>query len=83
MSDDTKVTMAGATEIDLNKLVFLDSKTGRRYKISFRDAQNSEGSGIVMDYERIEDASPTTQDVVDTTERNAFDLDDKLKSLGI
>ena len=38
MGSDTTVKMGGDVEIDLSKLVFVDSKTGRKFRISFRDA---------------------------------------------
>ena len=84
MGTNTTVKMSGDIELDLDKLVFFDSKTGRRYKISFRDAHHGEGFGIVMDYKRLPDVEPLTdEEVVEETELDARELDDKLKSLGI
>ena len=82
MGSQTTVKMGGDIEIDLDKLVFLDSKTNRRYKIAFRDAGGCEGSGIVMDYSEVNEDESTTR----TTQRTADDakqLVSKLKSLGL
>lgn len=84
MGTNTTVKMSGDMELDLAKLVFFDSRTGRRYKISFRDAHHGEGVGIVMDYERLPDVKPQTdEEAVEETELDARELDNKLKSLGI
>ena len=84
MGATTSMKMAGAVELDLNKVVFLDSTNGRRYKISFRDAHECEGGGIVMDYTRLPDEEPaTSEEIADETELDARELDNKLKSLGI
>ena len=82
MGTNTTMKMAGDIEIDLEKLVFLDSKTGNKYKISFRDAKPFEGRGVVMDYEKVEDAERDVGECV-MTEVDARELDKKLKSLGI
>lgn len=82
MGTNTTMKMAGDIEIDLEKLVFLDSKTGNKYKISFRDAKPFEGCGVVMDYEKVEDAERDVGECV-MTEVDARELDKKLKSLGI
>jgi hypothetical protein len=82
MGSQTTMKMNGDVEIDLDKLVFLDSKTNRRFKISFRDAGGCEGSGIVMDYQEVNEPEPTTQ----TSQRAADDakeLASRLRSLGI
>lgn len=84
MGSDTTVKMSGDIELDLAKLVFFDSRTNRRYRISFRDANCDEGMGVVMDYERLPDVKPQSdEDAADDTERDARELDKKLKSLGI
>ena len=84
MGTNTTVKMSGDIELDLAKLVFFDSTTGRRYKISFRDAHIGEGLGIVMDYKRLPDVEPATdEEEVEDTELDARELDSKLKSLGI
>lgn len=57
MGSDTKVKMSGDMELDLAKLVFFDSTTNRRYKISFVDAPSCEGSQLLMTYERLPDAT--------------------------
>lgn len=81
MGSDTTVRMGGDVEIDLNKLVFVDSATGRKFKISFRDAHESEGGGIVMDYSECSNRS--SQDIVDETELDSRELNNKLKQLGL
>lgn len=84
MGSDTTVKMGGDIEIDFNKLVFVDSQTGRRYKISFRDAHECEGGGVVMDYRRVKDTKPPKpQEIVQGTELDSRELDKKLKQLGI
>ena len=84
LGSDTTMKMAGDVELDLNKVVFLDSTNGRRYRISFRDAHECEGGGIVMDYTRLPDEEPKTdEEDVEDTELDARELDKKLKSLGI
>lgn len=81
MGSDTTVRMGGDVEIDLNKLVFVDSATGRKFKISFRDAHESEGGGIVMDYSECSNRS--SQDIVEETELDSRELNNKLKQLGL
>ena len=84
LGSDTTVQMSGTTELDLNKLVFVDSTNGRRYRISFRDAHECEGGGIVMDYARLPDEeSDSSERAVEETELDAREFDRKLKSLGI
>lgn len=85
MGTDTTVKMAGDMELDISKLVFVDSTTNRRYKISFRDAHACEGGGIVMDYSEVQESESTTtnREVADQTALDARELDAKLKSLGI
>lgn len=82
MGSQTTVKMGGDIEIDLDKLVFLDSKTNRRYKISFRDAGTCEGSGIVMDYSEVNE-NETTTSATQRTADDAKQLVSKLKSLGL
>lgn len=85
MGTDTTVRMSGDIELDLSKLVFVDSTTGRKFKISFRDAHECEGIGIVMDYSEVEqqEAETTPRKSPVNTELDARELDKKLKSLGI
>lgn len=86
MGSDTQVKMSGDIELDLNKLVFFDSKTGRKYKITFREASEGEGypGSTVMEYWKMEDDEATsTRDIVADTEAGARELDDKLKKLGL
>lgn len=84
MGSETTMKMSGDVELDLNKLVFVDSRTGRKYKISFRDAHVSEGGGIVMDYSEVKESD--VQEGTRTakgTSLDARELDKKLKSLGV
>ena len=84
MGTDTTVKMGGDIEIDFNKLVFVDSQTGKKYRISFRDAHECEGGGVVMDYKRVPSAKPPTPpEIVEETELDSRELDNKLKTLGI
>lgn len=82
MGTQTAVKMQGDIELDLTRLVFLDSTTGRKFRIQFRDAHESEGTGVVMEYSEVSDSETPTQ----TTQRAALDvreLSSKLKQLGI
>lgn len=81
MGNDTEFKMAGDVELDVSRLVFVDSATGKKYRISFREAHECEGSGVVMEYSKVEDDA--TEEVVEQTERSATELDQKLKSLGL
>jgi hypothetical protein len=84
MGASTSMKLDGAVELDLSKVVFKDSTNGRRYKISFRDAHECEGGGIVMDYTRLPDEEEqTSEEIAEETELDARELDKKLKSLGI
>ena len=83
MGTDTQVKMSGDVEMDLSKLVFVDSKTGRKFRISFRDAHPFEGHGIVMDYEEVKESTPSTTRTVEQTRRDARELNEKLKALGL
>ena len=82
MGNNTAVKMSGDIELDLSKLVFVDSVNGGRYKISFREAHECEGKGIVMDYEKLADEE-TSREIVDDTALDAKELDEKLKSLDL
>ena len=85
LGSDAKVRMSGDIEMDLAKLVFVDSNTGYRYRISFRDVTDCAGTRVVMDYQKIE--TPTEEvnnrDIAIETERNARELKEKLKNLVI
>lgn len=83
MGSDTTVKMGGDVEMDLSKLVFVDSKTGRKFRISFRDAHEYEGGGIVMDYEEVKETTPSTTRTVEQTRLDARELNEKLKALGL
>ena len=67
MGTDTSVKMSGEMEMDLSRLVFTDSRTGRKYRIWFRDAHECEGRGIVMDYAEVTENTPSTREVVKET----------------
>lgn len=84
MGTNTTVKMSGDIELDIDKLVFVDKKNDRKFKISFRDANVGEGCGIVMDYnEVVEDDSASQRESIEITKDDAKELDEKLKSLGI
>ena len=84
MGRNTTVKMGGDVEIDLANLVFVDSTTGSKYKISFRDAHECEGTGVVMEYHKVLEESETSDvDVVQRGQLDAKELDKKLKTLGI
>ena len=85
MGSNTSMKMAGDMELDLAKLVFVDSRTNRRYKIAFEDVPTCGGGNeVMMTYERLPDVEETTDETTaEDTERSARELDKKLKSLGI
>ena len=81
MGNNTSVKMSGDIELDVNKLVFVDSKTGSKWKLVFRKAVGREGIGTVVEYVNVTDESSAT-----TSARTALDareLDEKLKKLGL
>lgn len=81
MGNNTSVKMSGDIELDVNKLVFVDSKTGGKWKLVFRDAVGPEGTGTVVEYIQVTDEGLAT-----TNQRTALDareLDEKLKKLGM
>ena len=79
----TNIKMNGNVELDLAKLTFYDSRTGNRYRISFRDATCCEGDGIVMEYSKVEETETESERSASITETDAKELDLKLKQLGI
>ena len=81
MGKNTSVKMSGDIELDVNKLVFVDSKTGGKWKLVFRPAVGMEGTGTVVEYVKVTDEGLAT-----TNQRTALDareLDEKLKKLGM
>lgn len=81
MGSNTTVKMSGDIELDVNKLVFVDSKTGNKWKLVFRQAVGREGTGTVVEYVKVTDEGSAT-----TAQRTALDareLDEKLKKLGM
>ena len=81
MGKNTSVKMSGDIELDVNKLVFVDSKTGGKWKLVFRQAVGMEGIGTVVEYVKVTDDGLAT-----TNQRTALDareLDEKLKKLGM
>ena len=81
MGNNTSVKMSGDIELDVNKLVFVDSKTGGKWKLVFRQAVGPEGTGTVVEYVQVTDDGLAT-----TNQRTALDareLDEKLKKLGM
>ena len=83
MGAGTTVKMGGDVEMDLSKLVFVDSNTGRKFRISFRDAHECEGDGVVMEYEEVKESDTSETRAVEQTRLDARELDKKLKSLGV
>lgn len=84
MGTNTTVKMSGDIELDLSKLVFSDSKTGRKFRISFRDAHGDEGSGVIMEYNEV--SSDDVSSIVELSENAALDaseLSEKLEQLGV
>lgn len=81
MGSNTSVKMSGDIELDVNKLVFVDSKTGGKWKLVFRQAVGKEGTGTVVEYVNVTEDSSTTRAVQTTLD--ARELDDKLKKLGL
>lgn len=81
MGNNTSVKMSGDIELDVNKLVFVDSKTGGKWKLVFRQAVGREGTGTVVEYVQVTDDGLAT-----TNQRTALDareLSEKLKKLGM
>lgn len=85
LGSDSKVKMSGDIEMDLAKLVFVDSTTGYKYRISFREVNDCAGNRVVMDYQRVESQEETVdnREIAIETERNARELNEKLKTLGL
>lgn len=81
MGNNTSVKMSGDIELDVNKLVFVDSKTGGKWKLVFRQAVGKEGTGTVVEYVNVTEDSSTTR--ASQTTLDARELDDKLKKLGL
>lgn len=81
MGSNTSVKMSGDIELDVNKLVFVDSKTGGKWKLVFRQAVGCEGSGTVVEYVNVTEESSTTRAAQTLTD--ARELDEKLKKLGM
>ena len=81
MGSNTSVKMSGDIELDVNKLVFVDSKTGGKWKLVFRQAVGKEGTGTVVEYVNVTEDSSTTRAAQTTLD--ARELDDKLKKLGL
>lgn len=81
MGNNTSVKMSGDIELDVNKLVFVDSKTGGKWKLVFRQAVGKEGTGTVVEYVNVTEESSTRR--ATQTTMDARELDDKLKKLGL
>ena len=81
MGRNTSVKMSGDIELDVNKLVFVDSKTGGKWKLVFRKAVGREGTGTVVEYVNVTEESSTSR--ATQTAMDARELDDKLKKLGL
>lgn len=95
LGSSTTMKMNGDVELDINRLTFVDSTTGKKYKIGFRDAHESEGSGVVMTYKQVhnedgdKESSGSQLDpeedivIVERTTNAARKLNDKLKKFGL
>ena len=81
MGNNTSVKMSGDIELDVNKLVFVDSKTGGKWKLVFRQAVGREGTGTVVEYVQVTDDGLATTN--QRTTLDARELDEKLKKLGM
>ena len=81
MGRNTSVKMSGDIELDVNKLVFVDSKTGGKWKLVFRQAVGKEGTGTVVEYVNVTEESSTSR--ATQTAMDARELDDKLRKLGL
>ena len=81
MGNNTSVKMSGDIELDVNKLVFVDSKTGSKWKLVFRQAVGQEGTGTVVEYIQVTDEGSATK--ATRTAMDARELSEKLKSLGM
>jgi hypothetical protein len=81
MGNNTSVKMSGDIELDVNKLVFVDSKTGGKWKLVFRQAVGCEGTGTVVEYVQVNDEGSATS--AQRTTLDARELSEKLKSLGM
>ena len=81
MGNNTSVKMSGDIELDVNKLVFVDSKTGNKWKLVFRQAVGREGTGTVVEYVQVTDEGSATR--ATRTAVDARELSEKLKSLGM
>lgn len=81
MGTNTSVKMSGDIELDVNKLVFVDSKTGGKWKLVFRQAVGQEGTGTVVEYVQVTDDGSATK--ATRTAVDARELREKLKSLGM
>ena len=81
MGNNTSVKMSGDIELDVNKLVFVDSKTGSKWKLVFRQAVGQEGTGTVVEYIQVTDEGSATK--ATRTAMDARELSEKLKSIGM
>lgn len=81
MGSNTSVKMTGDIELDVSKLVFVDSKTGGKWKLVFRDAVGMEGTGTVVEYVKVTEDS--TNSISQRSALDARELNEKLKNLGI
>ena len=73
--------MTGDIELDVSKLVFVDSKTGGKWKLVFRDAVGMEGTGTVVEYVKVTEDS--TNSISQRSALDARELNEKLKNLGM
>ena len=83
MGVNTTVRMSGDIEIDVNKLMFVDSKTGIKCRLVIRKAVGTEGTGVVVEYVPVDGDDSSGSRVVNDTRLATRELDEKLKSLGV
>lgn len=79
------VSLKGDVELDIARLVLLDSTTGRKYRLNFVESETCDGGTCLqMTYEKVsEPQATTTEKAVEKTSRAAADLNSRLKSLGL
>lgn len=78
---NTSVKLGGDIELDVSKLVFVDSTTGKKWKLVFRNAVGPEGTGTVVEYVQVTDERSATRAA--NTALDARELDEKLRKLGV
>ena len=83
MGQNTSLKVSGDVEVDVNKLVLVDSKTGIKCRITLRQAVGPEGSGVVVEYVPVYETSARSSKIANATAMDAREIDEKLKKLGM